>query len=74
MENINLTDQSYITISDLLQQAAPSSNYSASMDMQVHQEFTKWAVNQGVVINDVSPFRFPEKGLGLVANKNFEVK
>ncbi|KAK6614678.1 Ribosomal lysine N-methyltransferase set11 [Botrytis cinerea] len=42
------------------------------MDMQVHQEFTKWAVNQGVVINDVSPFRFPEKGLGLVANKNFE--
>ncbi|TGO40946.1 hypothetical protein BHYA_0029g00560 [Botrytis hyacinthi] len=43
------------------------------MDMQVHQEFTKWAVNQGVVINNVSPFRFPEKGLGLIANKNFEI-
>ncbi|TGO24286.1 hypothetical protein BPAE_0107g00330 [Botrytis paeoniae] len=43
------------------------------MDMQVHQEFTKWALNEGVVINNVSPFRFPEKGLGLVANKNFEI-
>ncbi|KAF7913951.1 uncharacterized protein EAF01_000357 [Botrytis porri] len=43
------------------------------MDMQVHEEFTKWAVNQGVIINNASPFRFPEKGLGLIANKNFEI-
>ncbi|KAG4027035.1 hypothetical protein MFRU_033g00060 [Monilinia fructicola] len=42
-------------------------------DMQIHHEFTQWAVNQGVIINGIAPFRFPGKGLGLVANRDFKI-
>lgn len=67
-------NQSHSTHSDLLQQADSPSSNSANIDMQVHEEFTKWAVDHGAIIDGVSPFRFPGKGLGLVANKNFEVQ
>lgn len=66
-------NQSHSTHSDLLQQADSPSSNSANIDMQVHEEFTKWAVDHGAIIDGVSPFRFPGKGLGLVANKNFEI-
>ncbi|KAI9645322.1 hypothetical protein NHQ30_006058 [Ciborinia camelliae] len=66
-------DQSSNRNSDILQQGGPSPSYDANTDMRVHQEFTKWAATQGVIINGVFPFRFPEKGLGLIANKDFEI-
>ncbi|QSZ30824.1 hypothetical protein DSL72_000382 [Monilinia vaccinii-corymbosi] len=59
---------------ELQQQAdPPSSDSSMNMDMQIHHEFTQWAINQSVIINGIAPFRFPGKGLGLVANKDFEL-
>lgn len=64
-----MTDQ----LNDLDSRLLPRAEESGNMDMRIHQDFTKWATAQGVIINGVSPFRFPEKGLGLVANKDFEV-
>ena len=71
MEIIHRMDGSNSTNSHLLEQADPSSN--ANMHLQVHQEFTQWAITQGVIINQIASFRFPGKGLGLIANKDFEV-
>ncbi|ESZ89636.1 hypothetical protein SBOR_9985 [Sclerotinia borealis F-4128] len=57
----------------MVQSNDTNSHYSLNIGMQVHREFTEWAVNQGVIINGIAPFRFPGKGLGLVANKDFEI-
>lgn len=70
----SLQNRSPSTNSNHLLQTDSSPSNSTKMDMQIHEEFTKWAVTQGVIINEVSPFRFPGKGLGLVANKDFEVQ
>jgi hypothetical protein len=41
--------------------------------MEIHEEFTKWAVDRGVKINDVSAHRFNGRGLGIIADKKLEV-
>jgi hypothetical protein len=41
--------------------------------MDVHHKFTAWAVKQGADINGIAPHRFPGKGLGIIAEKDFEV-
>lgn len=73
MGNIYKMDRSNDTNSHILQEADLSSSDMMNTDMQIHHEFTQWAVNQGVIINGIAPFRFPGKGLGLVANRDFKV-
>lgn len=41
--------------------------------MDAHLEFTKWAVGKGVKIYGVSSHRFPNRGLGIVAEEDHEV-
>lgn len=38
-----------------------------------HELFTEWAKSQGIVINGVSPARFPGRGLGMIATRKIEV-
>ncbi|TVY82644.1 SET domain-containing protein, partial [Lachnellula suecica] len=44
----------------------------SSAQMEAHRKFTKWALDQGVEINSVAPHRFPGKGLGIIAEKDFK--
>ncbi|RAK92629.1 SET domain-containing protein, partial [Aspergillus costaricaensis CBS 115574] len=37
-----------------------------------HELFTEWAKSQGIVINGVSPARFPGRGLGMIATRKIE--
>lgn len=41
--------------------------------MDPHDEFTKWAVKQGVKINGIKAHRFEGKGLGIIAERRLEV-
>ena len=36
-------------------------------DMEKHEAFTMWALNQGVKLHGVAAHRFPGRGLGIVA-------
>ncbi|KAL3420204.1 SET domain-containing protein [Phlyctema vagabunda] len=40
--------------------------------MDIHKEFTEWAVAQGVKINGIAAHKFPGKGLGIIAEKRHE--
>ena len=40
--------------------------------MEIHEEFTEWAVAKGVNINGIAAHRFPGRGLGIIAEKNFK--
>ncbi|KAL4924917.1 uncharacterized protein BDV17DRAFT_202253 [Aspergillus undulatus] len=37
-----------------------------------HEQFTQWAVSQGIIVNGVGPARFPGRGLGMVAMRNIQ--
>jgi len=41
--------------------------------MEIHEEFTRWAVEKGVKINGIKAHRFEGRGLGIIAEKDFEV-
>lgn len=41
--------------------------------MDVHEAFTRWAIGQGIMIKGVKPHRFPQKGMGLMADTDLEV-
>jgi hypothetical protein len=41
--------------------------------MEIHHEFTAWAVKNGLNINGIAPHRFPGRGLGIVAVERHEV-
>lgn len=38
-----------------------------------HDKYTEWARQQGVGIHNVTPARFPGRGLGLVATADIKV-
>lgn len=38
-----------------------------------HEQFTAWAKSKGININGVAPFRFPGKGMGIMATRRIEV-
>jgi hypothetical protein len=38
-----------------------------------HEAFTKWAKEQGVVINGVAAAKLPGKGFGIVATRKLKV-
>ena len=38
-----------------------------------HEQFTEWAISQGIIANGVGPARFPGRGLGMIATRNIEV-
>jgi hypothetical protein len=40
--------------------------------MENHREFTEWAVARGVEINGIAAHRFPGRGLGIIAEKDFK--
>ena len=40
--------------------------------MEVHREFTEWAVSRGVKINGIATHEFTGRGLGIVAEKDFK--
>ncbi|KAF4630581.1 hypothetical protein G7Y89_g7550 [Cudoniella acicularis] len=40
--------------------------------MEVHKEFTEWAVSRGVKINGIAAHRFPGRGISIIAKKSFE--
>ncbi|RDL36070.1 SET protein [Venustampulla echinocandica] len=40
--------------------------------MEAHRKFSEWAVSQGVEINGIAAHRFPGRGLGIIAQRNFE--
>jgi len=42
--------------------------------MEIHEEFTKWAIERGVKINGIKPHRFEGRGLGIIAEKDFRVR
>ncbi|PYH98747.1 ribosomal N-lysine methyltransferase [Aspergillus ellipticus CBS 707.79] len=37
-----------------------------------HELFTEWAISQGIIVNGVSPARFPGRGLGMIATRKIE--
>ncbi|KAB8207410.1 hypothetical protein BDV34DRAFT_211708 [Aspergillus parasiticus] len=37
-----------------------------------HEQFTEWAISQGIIANGVGPARFPGRGLGMIATRNIE--
>lgn len=39
-----------------------------------HEQFTQWAISQGIVINGIAPARFPGRGLGMVATRSIKVR
>jgi hypothetical protein len=39
-----------------------------------HEHFTRWAVERGVKINGIKPYRFKGKGLGIIAEKRLRVR
>lgn len=38
-----------------------------------HEAFTEWALDQGVIVNGVTPARFPGRGLGMIATRQIKV-
>jgi hypothetical protein len=42
--------------------------------MEKHEAFTRWAVERGVKINGIKPYRFEGKGLGIIAEKRLGVR
>jgi hypothetical protein len=42
--------------------------------MEIHRKFTAWAITQGVEIKGIKPHRFPGKGVGIIAEKDLEVR
>jgi hypothetical protein len=42
--------------------------------MDVHNKFTEWAIEKGVKINGIKPHRFEGRGLGIIAEKDLEVR
>ena len=38
-----------------------------------HAEFIQWALSEGVDIHAVTPAKFPDRGLGMVATRTIEV-
>ncbi|KAH8426411.1 uncharacterized protein LDX57_004149 [Aspergillus melleus] len=37
-----------------------------------HEQFTDWAIAQGILVNGVYPARFPGRGLGMIAMRSLE--
>ncbi|KAL4939048.1 hypothetical protein BDV06DRAFT_42441 [Aspergillus oleicola] len=37
-----------------------------------HEQFTQWAVSQGILVNGVGPARFPGRGLGMIAMRSIQ--
>jgi hypothetical protein len=42
-------------------------------EMDIHKEFTEWAVTRGVKLNGIAAHRFPGRGVGIIAKKELEV-
>ncbi|KAI9050359.1 hypothetical protein LZ554_005525 [Drepanopeziza brunnea f. sp. 'monogermtubi'] len=40
--------------------------------MEVHEEFTEWAIAQGIKINGIAAHKFEGRGLGIIATKKHE--
>jgi hypothetical protein len=40
--------------------------------MEIHKEFTDWAVAKGVKINGIVAHRFSGRGLGIMAEKDLK--
>jgi hypothetical protein len=38
-----------------------------------HHNFVQWALSNGIQINGVAPFRFPGRGMGIIATRTIEV-
>lgn len=38
-----------------------------------HYHFLQWALSNGIQINGVAPFRFPGRGMGIIATRTIEV-
>ena len=41
--------------------------------MEKHEDFTRWAVERGVKINGIKPYKFEGRGLGIIAEKRLGV-
>ncbi len=41
--------------------------------MDVHKEFTEWAIARGVKLNGIAAHRFVGRGLGIIAEKKLAV-
>lgn len=42
--------------------------------MDIHKEFAEWAVARGIKVNGIAAHRFPGRGLGIIAEKNFKAR
>ena len=42
--------------------------------MDIHETFTQWAIDRGVEINGIKAHRFDGRGLGIVAEKDLQVR
>jgi hypothetical protein len=42
-------------------------------EMNIHKEYTEWAVARGVKPNGIAAHRIPGRGLGIIAEKKLEV-
>lgn len=41
--------------------------------MEVHDDFTKWVVDKGVLLNGVASHRFPGRGMGVITTRAHKV-
>ncbi|PQE13455.1 SET domain-containing protein [Rutstroemia sp. NJR-2017a WRK4] len=44
----------------------------SGINMDVHEAFTRWAIDQGIMIKGVKPHYFPQRGMGLMASTDLE--
>jgi hypothetical protein len=42
-------------------------------EMDIHKEFTEWAVARGAKLNGIAAHRFPGKGFGIIAEEKLQV-
>jgi hypothetical protein len=42
--------------------------------MDVHKKFTEWVIERGVKVNGIRPHGFEGRGLGIMAEQDFEVR
>jgi hypothetical protein len=42
------------------------------IEMDIHKEFTEWAVARGVKLDGIATHRFPGKGLGIIAERELK--
>ncbi len=42
-------------------------------EIDIHKEYTEWAVAQGVKLNSIMAYKFPDRGFSIIVEKKLKV-